>query len=744
MKNLTTYFALFLLGGVLFSCQEFLAPEEDNALTREDIIANPSLAEGILLKAYQELPNDIFGNLDLAIASDEATGNLITSNIVAIATGGWQAANDPLAKWDYAYKNIQYVNRFLEIADEVRWSTQDPSLDQLFRQRLVGEAHGLRAYYQMLLLQHHAGVTTDGQLLGFPIVLEPLTIDDNLFLPRNTYQECLAQIMSDCDVAIQNIAASYANADPNGGNFLNGRVEAEDYDEGGQGVGYNDADPENNIGGQYRSDGVDIERVTGESGFNVGWTNDGEWLNYTQERIFAGRYNITARMASNSGAPGQLRILIGDNSASLEEVAIIQAGNTGGWQTWQEFTVEGIQLEGGTNQVIRFEIVNGGFNLDYVSFDKTDPFPSPSVAFNGQEYSVLTYDRAMGARWRNRFTGSAGHALKARAALYGASPAYQAGSGVNWENAAAIAGAFLAGSGGLDVVTPNGITYYQNSLNEDIIWNNSQVFANNSNRSNWEQQNFPPSLFGLGRTNPSHNLAASFPMDNGFPIDNPNSGYDDFLPYIGRDARFYAYLISNGSFFKGRTIGTSVNNEIDGINALDNSTRTGYYLRKFMDETVNLEAGRQVATLHHYTHLRFTEVLLNYAEAANEAWGPDGDPNGYGFTARQVISALRGRAGISQPDAYLISRSGKEAMRTLIRNERKLELCFEGHRFWDLRRWNDLPAITQPIQGVFIDANTFQFDVRNIENRPYQDYMIYGPIPLDEVLKYDIQQNRGW
>src|SRR5690606_4553391 len=102
---------------------------------------------------------------------------------------------------------------------------------------------------------------------------------------------------------------------------------------------------------------------------------------------------------------------------------------------------------------------------------------------------------------------------------------------------------------------------------------------------------------------------------------------------------------------------------------------------------VNLDPAGPAPRRHFYTHMRYTEIFLNYAEAANEAWGPEGDPNAYGFTARSIIAAIRNRAGINQPDQFLAEVTSKEDMRDLIRNERRLELSFEGHRFWDIRRW---------------------------------------------------------
>jgi hypothetical protein len=125
--------------------------------------------------------------------------------------------------------------------------------------------------------------------------------------------------------------------------------------------------------------------------------------------------------------------------------------------------------------------------------------------------------------------------------------------------------------------------------------------------------------------------------------------------------------------------------------------------------------------------------------------GPDGE-NGFGFSARDVTGAIRRRAGIGRDhdDAYLQSLSSVEDMRNLIRNERRLELCFEGFRFWDLRRWK--ADLTETAKGVNISLDRTNYTVVDVEQRVYNNsYMHYGPIPYNEILKYDqLVQNKGW
>jgi starch-binding outer membrane protein, SusD/RagB family len=191
---------------------------------------------------------------------------------------------------------------------------------------------------------------------------------------------------------------------------------------------------------------------------------------------------------------------------------------------------------------------------------------------------------------------------------------------------------------------------------------------------------------------------------------------------------------------KSTVINTGVGGGDNAVDAIQTSTRTGYYLKKLLREEVNANPASASDQQHFQTHIRNTELFLNYAEAANEAWGPDGKGTN-AYSAKEVIAAIRKRAGITQPDAYLATLTSKEQMRTLIRNERRLELCFEGHRFWDLRRWKE--DLTVPAKGVKIDGSTYNYFT--VEERAYKnEYMHYGPIPDREILKFNLVQNKGW
>jgi len=186
---------------------------------------------------------------------------------------------------------------------------------------------------------------------------------------------------------------------------------------------------------------------------------------------------------------------------------------------------------------------------------------------------------------------------------------------------------------------------------------------------------------------------------------------------------------------------------LDGINRENGkSTKTGYYLRKLLRNDVNLNpaAGKK----HFGARIRYTEIFLDYAEAANEAQGPKANVGGANYSAYDVIKAIRQRAGVGGAnDPYLEEcAQSKEKMRELIRNERRLELCFENHRFWDLRRWKaNMSTTARGVEITTSSTGALIYKPIDVEQRTYQDYMIYGPIPYSEILKWgNLQQNDGW
>lgn len=385
--------------------------------------------------------------------------------------------------------------------------------------------------------------------------------------------------------------------------------------------------------------------------------------------------------------------------------------------------------------------------IDYKDISSTTEIPAKYSGVKAE-----TYNRVFGKFFNQRMTGRISKAIRSKVALMAASPAYNAGNSNAWADAANFAGQVLALNGWLSNLDPNGVTWYDNRAEIDglasganpreILWR-----TNVGSNSDLEAAHYPPSLSGQGRLNPTQNLVDAFPMLNGYPITvSPSSGYNAGAPYVGRDPRLAKYIIYNGntagSTNKVISTTTDLSTNDDGLNRREVSTRTGYYMKKLLRHDVSRTPT--VNNQKHYRpHIRYTEIFLNYAEAANEAWGPTAN-GGNAVSAYDVIKAIRARAGvgIANGDAYLESIKGsKDAMRTLIRNERRLELAFEGFRFWDLRRWN--ANLNEPVKGVSISQNTYQ--EINVEPRAFQEHMRFGPVPYSEILKYNtLQQNSGW
>jgi len=209
MKINKIFFAFVMLGGMLMSsCDSFLDPMPEQRLTEENLTANPSYAEGLLLRAYGQLPTSYSFTLDYA--SDDAVTNETAASVNAMVKGGWASNSNPADQWGRSYEVFMYINKFMQIAPNVEWDWKSKAKNALFAKRLMGEAYALRALWGFNLLQAHAGYSGT-ELLGYPIVLSVLSDNDNLKLPRNTYAECVKQITDDLDSAIVRLPSKWAD-----------------------------------------------------------------------------------------------------------------------------------------------------------------------------------------------------------------------------------------------------------------------------------------------------------------------------------------------------------------------------------------------------------------------------------------------------------------------------------------------------------------------------------------------------
>lgn len=156
-----------------------------------------------------------------------------------------------------------------------------------------------------------------------------------------------------------------------------GVIQVEDFDNGGQGVAYNDTNT-GNTGGTYRAaEGVDIQATSDSGGGNnVGWVANGEWLEYTVNNVAAGNYDIDFRVATNSNAAGKsVRVLLGNT-----DLGTVNLSGTGGWQSWATVSLNNVALIGAASQVLRLEMIGGDFNVNWVEFTQTNtPPPTGSI-----------------------------------------------------------------------------------------------------------------------------------------------------------------------------------------------------------------------------------------------------------------------------------------------------------------------------------------------------------------------------
>ncbi|MCJ8164303.1 RagB/SusD family nutrient uptake outer membrane protein [Pontibacter sp. E15-1] len=338
-----------------------------------------------------------------------------------------------------------------------------------------------------------------------------------------------------------------------------------------------------------------------------------------------------------------------------------------------------------------------------------------------------------------RATKGAALALRARVLLYAASPLHNpSGDRQKWVAAAAAAHQVIALS------QYNLVNNYRNLFRE--MHNNEIIFARRYAPSNgFERSNFPVGFEGaVGGTNPSQDLVNAYETKNGLSIEE-DPAYNPQKPYTGRDPRLGMTVIVNDSDYKGRRVEIYPGGS-DGPGR-PRATRTGYYLKKYVDEGLDLQQNR--TSNHTWIFFRYAEVLLNYAEAMNEAFGPDQIPADFTLSAREALNMVRSRNGVYMPAVEVM---GQDAFREKVRNERRVELAFEEHRFWDLRRWMIADEVlSTPINGVRVSPNAdgsfdYNFLAQPVEQRTFQDYMYLYPIPRIEIDKSEgrIAQNPGW
>ena len=346
-------------------------------------------------------------------------------------------------------------------------------------------------------------------------------------------------------------------------------------------------------------------------------------------------------------------------------------------------------------------------------------------------------------------------ALRARAALYHASPLFNSNNDKElWHQAA------LRNKECIDSCRARGFTLsnkYEN-LFSSTSWSDTEakkevIFARrNAGDNSYEKRNFPIGMAGATGANcPTQNLVNAYETTRGLSIAE-DSIYDPQNPYANRDSRLAVTIAVNGEKWPDALPKDSLELWYGGVNSRSVSygTPTGYYLKKYCDRTAVISGNSATSPVHTWILFRMGQLYLDYAEAMLEYTG-----SGYAvaddlnMTAETAINLVRKRAG--QPE--IAKDLSKDAFWERYQNERFVELAFEGHRFYDVRRWMKGKDYFENITVMEITKNADgTFTYTQVENPAYitqrkwaGDYMNFFPIPQAEILKAgNLTQNPGW
>jgi hypothetical protein len=324
-------------------------------------------------------------------------------------------------------------------------------------------------------------------------------------------------------------------------------------------------------------------------------------------------------------------------------------------------------------------------------------------------------------------------AIKSRVLLYAASPLHNpTDDHAKWVRAAQAANEFLMCSDVSYSLDPSYNNYFKG---ETSLTSPETIYLVRREASNnLEKANYPIATPG-GRSGvcPTENLVSQYEY-----IGEPVA--DD--PYANRDPRLAASIVTNGSQWNGRTIAQAPGDSDDMAHA--NASPTGYYLKKFLTDELNLVQGQTAQ--HNWVAFRYAEILLNYAEAMNEAFGPNNRPDGFAMSAKEALQQVRDRASVSLP---AVNSSTIETFRNAVKHERQIELAFEDHRYWDLLRWKDaMRVLNQPVSGVKVSRSTqgYAYSVVEVAPRVFYERNYYLPLLHSEIVNSDgtLSQNPNY
>lgn len=376
-----------------------------------------------------------------------------------------------------------------------------------------------------------------------------------------------------------------------------------------------------------------------------------------------------------------------------------------------------------------------------------------------------------------RATLGAALCLKGWIQLFAASPAYNSAdpsvprtadnlqsfatpSAARWATAAATNKQFIdtyghKGTGTYKLFSPMTAFWYEaNEYNSEVIWDRQHVATTMANTFDtyggpvWIQNTY----YTWGNYCPTQEVVDQYLMANGKHIADPTSGYNPQNPYVGRENRFYQFIVYDGATYKQDWMATPdvIYTRIDLVNPSKNQIdfggddvgNTGYYFKKRLDNR-NPRGGNLCGMNHVY--YRYAEVVLNFAEAQNEAVGPDA-------SVYEAINFIRARPGTDLPP--LEAGLSQAEMREEIRRERRIELVYEGKRLYDIWRWKIAEDVMNEELHCMVIRNSVPADnsgvwVYSVEplNHPhvFTQKMYFNPIPqaaIDQNPK--LKQNFGY
>ena len=455
-----------------------------------------------------------------------------------------------------------------------------------------------------------------------------------------------------------------------------------------------------------------------------------------------------------------------------------------------------------------FEIIRrvGGMPKLDKAFSSDDEFDVPRLTYQeSTDWIVEQLDMAISLlpdAWPSQEVGrpnkAAAYALKSMAELYAASPLMKnpidviENNGYDVERAKTAAQYAKECLEYIENVAPKhrmmpGSQYkhifyhFPNYYSDESLWYLNSVGQNRNTTPDlpihWQNVRFSKrgGNYGQANVSVSQNIVDKFETINGYAAKLTATGwvsddpaFDPANPYANRDPRFNAFILYPGEpygIFSDSTQNYVCTWEGGADVAVPpiEMVRTRYMVKKWQwPESVRLDKSDEVGYAKYYyntIHIRTTQVWLDYAEAMNEAYGPTTKPVGYTYSAVEAINMVRNRVGMPNVKNEIAADALK--MRELIRNERAVELLFENHRWFDIRRWmiaEEVLNVPNPIKGVKVTAssatslkpnpgNVFTYQLMDVseEVRVFQRKHYWYPMGEDEVNRLvNFKQNPGW